>query len=121
MPKKQPQPKVKKKSPVPIRDPEPIIAPPPRSIPPPPAQAPRVELFLEDAKNEPKRNLIVDHRDTICVLRKEKRFTFRAIAEWLSERGIETDHSAVYRAYLSSIPEEDRDPRGDWSDVDVIE
>jgi len=84
-----------------------------------PAQAavPDSEAFLEEAKREAKRILLSDHIRTINTLRDEKKFTFRAIAEWLCERGIEVDHSAVYRAYLSAVPEEQRDPREDWSDV----
>jgi hypothetical protein len=52
-------------------------------------------------------------------LREEKRFTFRAIAEWLTKRGIEADHRSVYRAYLAAIPEERRDPDTSWEDVDI--
>jgi hypothetical protein len=77
------------------------------------------DAFLEEAKNEPKRKLITDHIETINVLRNEKRFTFRAIAEWLTKRGIETDHSSVYRAYLAAIPEEQRDPNTSWEEVDM--
>jgi len=79
-------------------------------VPPP-------DAFLEQAKQEPKRKLLADHTGTISVLRNEKRFTFRQIAEWLTARGIETDHSGVYRAYLASIPPERRDPSEDWDDV----
>ena len=78
----------------------------------------RPEAFLEEAKKEAKRILIADHIETIKALRDEKRFTFRAIAEWLGKRGIDTDHSAVYRAYLADIPAEARHPEQDWSDVD---
>ena len=80
---------------------------------------PAPDAFLEEAKNEPKRKLITDHIKTINTLREEKRFTFRAIAEWLTKRGIETDHSSVYRAYLAAIPEERRDPDASWEDVDM--
>jgi len=69
------------------------------------------EAFLQEAKEEPKRKLITDHSQTATVLRDEKRLTFREIAEWLNQRGFKTDHSAVYRAYLSAIPPEMRDPR----------
>ena len=67
------------------------------------AEVPAPEAFLEEAKREPKRKLISDHSDTIRTLREEKKFTFRAIAEWFCERGIETDRGAVYRAYLLSM------------------
>ena len=60
----------------------------------------------------------MEYWSTIKTLRDEKKFTFRAIAEWLGKRGIETDHSAVYRTYLAAIPAQDRDPWTDWSDVD---
>lgn len=76
------------------------------------------ETFLEAARKEPKRILLMDHINTISVLRDQKHFTFRAIADWLGERGIETDHSAVYRAYLASTPEHMRHPDQDWSEVD---
>jgi hypothetical protein len=85
----------------------------------PDSEIPAPNAFLEEAKNEPKRKLIGDHIQTINVLRNEKRFTFRAIAEWLTKRGIETDHSSVYRAYLAAIPEEQRDPITNWEDVDM--
>jgi hypothetical protein len=79
------------------------------------------EAFLEDAQKESKRNLLMDHARTIKTLRDEKRFTFRAIADWLGERGVETDHSAVYRVYLASVPEHERDPfDSTWSDVDEL-
>jgi len=75
--------------------------------------------FLEEARNEPKRKLLIDHIETINLLRNEKRFTFRAIAEWLTARGIETDHSSVYRAYLSAIPDDQRHPETDWEGLDL--
>jgi hypothetical protein len=60
------------------------------------------EAFLQDAEKEPKRILLADHTKTIKTLRDKKRLTFRAIAEWFGERGVETDQSAVYRAYCAS-------------------
>jgi hypothetical protein len=93
---------------------ETVSLPRPRA---PNSEIPAPDAFLEEAKGEPKRKLISDHIRTINVLRFEKSFTFRAIAEWLTKRGIETDHSAVYRAYLAAIPEENRDPRESWEDV----
>jgi hypothetical protein len=78
---------------------------------------PEPEAFLAEAKAEEKRLLLIDHIETIKTLRYEKKFTFRAIASWLNQRGLDVDHSAVYRALVSSIPEQDRDPREDWSDA----
>jgi hypothetical protein len=82
------------------------------------SDCPPPEAFLEEAKKEPKRILLTDFTSTIRTLRIEKKFTFRAIAEWLAKRGIETDHSAVYRVFLASIPEGDRNPFESWSEVD---
>ena len=65
------------------------------------------EAFLQDAEKEPKRILLADHTKTIRTLRDQKRLTFRAIAEWFGERGLETDQSAVYRAYWASTPDLD--------------
>jgi len=76
---------------------------PPRSTAVAASDVPNPEAFLEEAKSEPKRKLILDHLKTIGVLRNDKNFTFTAIAEWFSKRGFETDRSAVYRAYLLSI------------------
>jgi hypothetical protein len=82
------------------------------------SDCPPPEAFLEEAKKESKRKLLMDHVGTIKTLRDEKRFTFRAIAEWLAKKGVETDHSAVYRTYLAAIPGQYRDPETDWSEVD---
>jgi len=82
------------------------------------SDCPPPEVFLEQAKKEPKRVLLTEYIATIKTLRDEKKFTFRAIADWFAERGVETDHSAVYRAYIAYIPSAERDPREDWSDVD---
>lgn len=71
---------------------------------------PEPEAFLEEAKKERRRKLILDHTGTIRVLRNEKKFTFGGIADWFNERGFQTDRSAVYRAYLLSIPNEQIDP-----------
>ncbi len=71
---------------------------------------PEPEAFLEQAKAEPRRKLILDHTETIRMLRTKKNFTFSAIADWFCERGFQTDRSAVYRAYLLSIPKEQIDP-----------
>jgi len=77
------------------------------------------ESLQAEAMKEPKRFMLMDFIATIKTLRDEKKFSFRAIADWLGQRGIETDHSAVYRIYLAAIPEENRDPEGDWSDIDA--
>ncbi|SRR6266498_560500 len=66
---------------------------------------PPPEYLLERARGEPNRKLVEDYNDTIRVLRDEKGFTFREIADWLTENGVEADHNAVYRAYTKGMPE----------------
>ena len=83
--------------------------------------APEREAFLEEAKQEPKRLLLLDHIKTIQTLRDEKKFTFRAIATWLNQHGFDTDHSAVYRVYLCAIPENQRDPSENWDEAALEE
>jgi hypothetical protein len=83
------------------------------------SDCPPPEALLAEARKEPKRILLMDFIGTIKTLRDEKKFTFRAIAEWFAKKGIETDHSAVYRAYLAAIPEQERSPFENWEKVDV--
>lgn len=85
------------------------------------SEVPLPDAFLEEAKKEPKRLLISDHIKTINLLRNEKRFTFREIAEWFEKRGFDVDQSAIYRAYMRDIPDNQRDPYSDWSDIDQPE
>jgi hypothetical protein len=112
----KPKSKKRKRKSAPAAEPATVLRPVPLA---PDSEIPAPDAFLEEAKNEPKRKLISDHIKTINTLREEKRFTFRAIAEWLTKRGIETDHSSVYRAYLAAIPEEQRDPNTSWEEVDM--
>ena len=72
--------------------------------PPPP------EALFEMAQMEEERQVVEEYFATIRLLRDEKRFTFREIAQWLSENGVETDHNAVYRVYLRNfVPPEQRE------------
>ncbi len=65
---------------------------------------PDPEFLLNEAMNEPNRRLLEEYAGVIRVLRNEKRFTFREIAEWLNLYGVETDHNAVYRQYTKGMP-----------------
>jgi hypothetical protein len=68
---------------------------------------PPPEFLLNEAMNEPDRRLIGEYGETIRLLRNDKRFTFREIAEWLQEYGIECDHNSVYREYTKGLSFED--------------
>ena len=65
---------------------------------------PAPDRLLELAMSEADRRILDDYADTIRVLRDEKRFTFREIAEWLKQHGIKTDHNTIYRAYRKMLP-----------------
>jgi hypothetical protein len=68
------------------------------------------EIVFLEAKEEPDRRLLEEYADSISVLRDEKRFTFREIAVWLQEHGIQCDHNSVYREYTKGMSEqEERD------------
>ena len=68
---------------------------------------PPPEYLLEEAMKEPDRKLLEEYIQTIKVLRDNKRFSFREIADWLKEYGVIADHNAIYRAYSRSLPERD--------------
>jgi hypothetical protein len=58
------------------------------------------------AREEVNPRLVGDYAEAITILRDEKRYTFREIAEWLTKKyGIETDHNAVYRVYTKGMNE----------------
>src|SRR5215471_3832147 len=61
------------------------------SMPPP-------DLLFREAEQEPDFRSLSHYVDCIRVLRK-KGFSYREIADWLSERGVPVDHNAVYRVY----------------------
>ncbi len=67
---------------------------------------PPPDYLLEQARGEVNRKLIRDYRETITVLRDEKGFSFREIAAWLTENGVEADYSTVYLVYTKGMSEQ---------------
>ena len=61
--------------------------------------APDPFYVLEAAQAEPSRKPLQAYMDAIVVLRDHKGFSFREIADWLSENAVKTDHNTVYREY----------------------
>ena len=59
-----------------------------------------------EAEKEPRRRGLEDYAEAIRVLKEVKGFSFREIAAWLHERGLTTDHNAVWRAYSKAAPTE---------------
>jgi hypothetical protein len=64
-------------------------------------------MVLEAALGELIRRPLAEYADAIQVLRNEKKFTFREIAEWLKDFNVAADHNAVYREYTKLMPERD--------------
>lgn len=56
------------------------------------------DIALQEAREELDLNFLRHYLDTMHVLR-EKGFSYREIAAWLTERGVEVDHNEVYRLY----------------------
>ncbi len=52
--------------------------------------------LLREAQSLPPRDTLSEHRETIEVLRAKK-YSWREIAEFLSERGVDTDHTKLFR------------------------
>ena len=61
-----------------------------------------IDALLHEAEQEPDRGALDDCLDVIRTLRG-KDFSFREIASWLSARGIEANHNAVYRVYTNNL------------------
>jgi hypothetical protein len=71
----------------------------PISMPPP-------EVLFQEAEQEPDFRALSAYSDSIRMLRG-KGFSYREIADWLSERGFDVDHNAVYRVYTNSLSDYD--------------
>jgi len=56
----------------------------------------KLNSILEDAQLAPSKSSIEEHKEAILILRSKK-FTWREIANFLIERGVQTDHTQVYR------------------------
>lgn len=52
-----------------------------------------------EAEKEPRRRGLEDYTETIQLLKEEKGFSFREIAAWFQQRGVNIDHNAAWRAY----------------------
>ncbi len=52
--------------------------------------------ILREAKREPERQRLDTYREAISTLR-DKGFTWREVADFLRERGVDTDHTKLFR------------------------
>jgi len=65
-------------------------------------ELPPPDALLREAQEEPGYRDLREYFPVISTLR-DKGFSYREIAEWLSERGIDLDHNAVYRLYTRNL------------------
>ncbi len=65
-------------------------------------EMPPPDALLREAEEEPNYRNLASYCPVIDKLRS-KGFSYREIAEWLTERGVEADHNAVYRVYINSL------------------
>ena len=63
---------------------------------------PPVEALLAEAEQEEDQQELREYAEVIGVLR-QKHFSYREIAEWLNERGFQTDRNEVYRLYCKTL------------------
>jgi transposase-like protein len=67
---------------------------------------PPPDFLFREAEQEPDFRSLSAYVDSIQMLR-DKGFSYREIADWLSERGVHVNHNAVYRVYTKSLSDYD--------------
>jgi hypothetical protein len=56
-----------------------------------------------EAEKEPSHKGLDHYFEAIRVLKEDKGFSYREIAAWLQQRGLNVDHNAVWRAYSKTM------------------
>ena len=79
-------------------------------------EMPQPEALLREAEEEPNYRDLSEYCPVIATLRG-KGFSYREVAEWLSERGVELDHNVVYRLYTRNMS--DREAKMEDQEADV--
>lgn len=79
---------------------------------------PSPEQLQLEAEAEPNYRDLSSYAAVIGTLR-DKGLSYREIAEWLSERGLEVNHNAVYRVYTNSLSEYDAHLESQRADEDA--
>jgi len=67
-------------------------------------EMPAPDALLREAEEEPNYRDLNQYCPVIATL-LGKGFSYREIAEWLSERGVELDHNSVYRLHTRNMPD----------------
>lgn len=61
------------------------------------------DRILSDARSAPAKGTLEAHREAILLLRN-KGYTWREVADFLAERGVQADHTKVFRFIAKSQP-----------------
>jgi hypothetical protein len=81
-------------------------------------EMPPPDALLRQAEEEPNYRDLSEYCPVIATLRG-KGFSYREIAEWLSERGVELDHNAVYRLYTRNMSDHEAKMEDQEADVEA--
>ena len=81
-------------------------------------EMPPPDALLREAEEEPNYRDLSEYCPVIATLRN-KGFSYREIAEWLSERGVELDHNAVYRLYTREMSDSEAHRADEEADLEA--
>jgi hypothetical protein len=81
-------------------------------------EMPPPDALLREAEEEPNYRDLSEYCPVIATLRG-KGFSYREIAEWLSERGVELDHNAVYRLYTRNLSDHEAKMEDQEADLEA--
>jgi hypothetical protein len=81
-------------------------------------EMPPPDALLREAEEEPNYRDLSEYCPVIAILRG-KGFSYREIAEWLSERGVELDHNAVYRLYTRNMSDHEAKMEDQEADLEA--
>ena len=82
------------------------------------SEMPPPDALLREAEEEPNYRDLSEYCPVIATLRG-KGFSYREIAEWLSERGVELDHNAVYRLYTRNMSDHEAKMEDQEADLEA--
>jgi hypothetical protein len=91
-----------------------LLSIPTVAVPPPP------DVVFQQAEQEPDYRTLAAYADSIGLLRS-KGFSYRDIADWFSERGVDVDHNAVYRVYTNSLSDRDAHLEAERENEEALE
>jgi len=81
-------------------------------------EMPPPDALLREAEEEPNYRDLSEYCPVIATLRG-KGFSYREIAEWLSKRGVDLDHNAVYRLYTRNMSDHEAKMEDQEADLEA--